>query len=116
MVAELSLLTAMGGTGRSAMDVLQREAENSARHGNVGEASALAKMNPHLLSRMGPHRDRAAGDGVSLSDVPECSEPIRRAPLAARSDVEARSPVGCRDAMPAGRFARARAISLDRSG
>jgi hypothetical protein len=33
-------------------------------------------------------------DGVSLSDGPECSEPTRRALLAARIDVEARSPVG----------------------
>jgi hypothetical protein len=32
-------------------------------------------------------------DGVSLSDVPECSAPTRRAPLAARSDFEACSPV-----------------------
>jgi hypothetical protein len=55
-------------------------------------------------------------DGVSLSDVPECSEPIGCTPLAARIDFEARSPVGCRDVMPAGRFARARTISLDRSG
>jgi hypothetical protein len=61
------------------------------------------------------HRIGASVSSQREESLFDKSRRIRRAPLAARIDVEARSPVGCRDVMPAGRFARARAISLDRS-
>jgi hypothetical protein len=66
MVAELSLLTAMGGTGRSAMDVLQREAENSARHGNVGEAPLGRIHHSTSGEQRIPGRPRA-GDAVAYA-------------------------------------------------